>query len=609
MPIIAIYTILISITVFASDEDFYGTYLREKELDEKLIDANFYKKCKDQAQTKSSTKYDANNISEREQEFRDCVDKALKEIDDKDIKDLAVKTNLNSITKEQSKSAKGIREYFSERLAKLLLGKDYDPMKTLQKKKYVDQELFFSLYAEQLGKNSLLEVSNYCLENLRDVEQLAKSDMKEKLNASANCLQEMSSEDKVISKKCLNNLYEIDFPLSAANAKDVIGDIQSLKSASSEEIQKSTPQDLKNKSGFCALIVNPMCNRYKCQDQSFRDIPENKELCDKLGVTRPSNNSLFVKENENGAKACVVVDKMRKYKLAIENVKKIQEEFKKASNSGKTGYATNLFNNFYDGAFDSRDGSFTEITTIGSKEITEDSKIEGFYLSKEEAEKLKKKCLSSPNDPECKNLYDENLDEKNATLEAAFKTETDLKIKNLKNLKGKDDIKKYLETIGLSSLYDEKLDVDKLKELIEAHYKNEREALIVNMRSKLKNKLKVKTEKGDLDQLKVTEIIDDSIKNLEEEKDRLGTIIHYNNIITSFIQIKDKEEISQNTAGLKAEMEDFEKYKDNTSGSGEDYFKNIEDVANQKKTDGSGAEYLDYIDAVLGIKKDDKKTK
>jgi hypothetical protein len=175
--IITIFTILISNTAFSekvSDREL-NTFLeaiKEKKDEELLIASPQFDDCKELlGQFKNET--DGGETGNKyKKQLGDCVkDKILGkdgvEGADKKLLEIASKLELESYNKGASSSASSIRDYLSKRLYKAIHGVDRDSKKLadFKDRKIVNHDVYYQLYEEQIGKNTLLEVSKYCLEN------------------------------------------------------------------------------------------------------------------------------------------------------------------------------------------------------------------------------------------------------------------------------------------------------------------------------------------------------------------------------------------------------------------------------------------------------------
>ena len=129
--------------------------IKEKQIERQILESNdLLKECKE----KHSTEAEA---------LEKCViDKfAGDEIGDEEIEKLADKLELGSYDKNASKSVKSIKDYLSDRVHNALRGESKKKVKEINLKdiNFVDHALYARLYRSQVGKNILLETTNYCV--------------------------------------------------------------------------------------------------------------------------------------------------------------------------------------------------------------------------------------------------------------------------------------------------------------------------------------------------------------------------------------------------------------------------------------------------------------
>src|SRR5690606_7042060 len=88
--------------------------------------------------------------------------------DDEQIKKITDSLGLEGFNVNATQSAISMRKYLKERLDQAIYGTKNTDITNFKESQYVGHEVFYDLYETQLGKNVLLEVSSYCLENLRE---------------------------------------------------------------------------------------------------------------------------------------------------------------------------------------------------------------------------------------------------------------------------------------------------------------------------------------------------------------------------------------------------------------------------------------------------------
>lgn len=141
------------------------TYLeavKDREVEDQLRGSPQFETCQNNAKALV-----ASDPSKTQAEhFENCLRTEFANIDDQEIENLSQDLDLKSFNREASKNAKTVREYLSRRLRRAMYGVDDQENIKFKDRNIINHDVYYQLYAEQIGKNTLLEVSKYCLENL-----------------------------------------------------------------------------------------------------------------------------------------------------------------------------------------------------------------------------------------------------------------------------------------------------------------------------------------------------------------------------------------------------------------------------------------------------------
>lgn len=154
--------------VSAEEMNTFLEAIKEKEDEELLIGSPQFTDCKEQLDA-----FKAKSGGDEKKALQNCVTtKLIGEDGDENaagkLAEISEKLGLESFNKEAARSSKSIRDYLSERLETAIYGEDVvnaKKQKAFKDQKFVNHEIYYKLYAEQIGKNTLLQVSRYCLEN------------------------------------------------------------------------------------------------------------------------------------------------------------------------------------------------------------------------------------------------------------------------------------------------------------------------------------------------------------------------------------------------------------------------------------------------------------
>jgi hypothetical protein len=593
----------ISIALNAADlQDEANLHLaavKEKDVEKQVLNSSLFKDCKDAAEA-------VKDAQQRNQQIRECFGGKIDSQNDEEIQNLAQNFDLNSFDVLKSQDSKEVRNYFKERLNVAIYGPNYHEEK-LKKLKIVDQRTYLELYKTQLGKNILLDVSTYCLENLRDKNSKSIAPACNK-NPKGQKWEGCFTTDKE-GKKAVN------FPAGGAdsfwrNLTEVTYD----PNTSSDEIEKISKQDfergaeyLNAKFQLCSLSINKMCQRYECNNTvTTASDPETIAECSTLNSNwkpnsatddNTTNNEKYsLGENKtDGRIACTVMKKLRAYRKAIISTGDLEAEFDKLKD--KQNFITNVSQ--YSGKGQG-EKSIDEITSISSKEITENAKIQSIQGSENKAKEFKEDCESNPNFVgDCSRYV---IDEtKIANIEVEFEAATALKLKEIESLKNSNNLEqleKYLLDNGMNQqaekLAKNELSQEEITEIIKNKFKAERMAVLNNLKEQLNRRSSAKSDA----------VLSANIESdIKDKKNRLDNIFHYSNIITSFLEIEDSQgNISKNRNSLDIERQGMQNFGNQASQSGsEDYFIELSKDAQENSSAGSATNVdLGIIDLILG---------
>lgn len=144
-----------------NDASIYVTALKEEGIDEKILNSDIFKDCKDKIADAGDL-----TVEKGKDAIRTCLQEKLESVEDEQIEDFSSALKVDSLGFKETKNAKSLREYLSERIAKSIYGEKAYESKKLKEMKLVDHGLYLKLYKTQISKNLILEVSRYCLENV-----------------------------------------------------------------------------------------------------------------------------------------------------------------------------------------------------------------------------------------------------------------------------------------------------------------------------------------------------------------------------------------------------------------------------------------------------------
>jgi hypothetical protein len=663
--ILTLFFVNISVADEISQEELsaYLETIKEKEDEELLIASPQFEACKEKLEN-----FRKNNTDEQKKQLESCVQQNLLGNDqtDEQIKQFADQLDLESYNKNAAKSTKSIRDYLQERLHRAIYG--YDPKEEekklikLKEKNLVNHDVFYRLYAEQIGKNTLLEVSKYCLENfgfrnnpngflyfkqgkysiLKGL--ITEKDPDENIHFAQKY--ELAPDQKIQS--VLASLQPLPTSLLWSEQKDLISEYNVCTLPNDKQCKEQYPQDhyrsvkqnellkdlefklaaqdpekklIKDRYGFCATqVIKNMCKIYKCNNTYSSSSPtkEKSECLDKFGIQVGQNtqtNSLSLESTENkGQLACNILARLEQYRTVLKEVKNIEEE--NQNFVAKSGYnADGQFKGIYSNA----GGKADQLTSISSKELTE--KVESFSKSEDEVKELKDKCLNgneldgwelkegAEKKAECKALLAKLNKTKFDTIEIDTEAKTAAKLQAIDKISSKEDLEKYLKENNLDQYIGrlDQLEVGELKQLISDDFKAKRMALIDNLKERFKKEkqIQVSENSNEATQLSNKEIKNDvanqAISDIEQHKNRVETLFEYSNIVSSYLQVTDNENniVGSNKTGRQIELADNENLK------AQGYFGGEESISST----GDSLDYIKAIEQIVGFEENDQNQK
>jgi hypothetical protein len=499
------------------------------------------------------------DLASRNNKVLKCFKDQLATLKEDEIKNFSKSIELHNYDIEVTKNSESIRSYLSERLETALYGEKLDPKKMgdpnyVKKLKMVGQDEFLRLYKTQISKNILLEISQYCLETLRDKDG-------KPLDPGKFNFPKPTEADYI---SFFSTFQEVTLETNKTSSDE-------LAKITKDEFNKG-PIFLKQKYLLCVQSVKHMCDRYESKNKTVTGTDLSKD------------------NDSNGRKACILSSKLREYRRVIAATDVTLEDFKKFTDSSGFQYG----GGFYTGNVAGK--TVNDLTTVTSEEIKK-------TVDKDDAELEKFKECETKNfeEPECEKYIASGGEEAFRKLESDFHLATETKSRDLEALK-EDDLKKYLETNGMKDQLEKynknELSEADIKKILTEKFKAERLAVIAEIRDQYSKKSVKKDPNATIGQTE-TDLKDETKQDLEFRKERLSNLFHYSNIITSYLEVEsggDKK--TSNLIGLKKEKEALEKSEEEQDLK---YFNQLEEGQDLSQDTGEMINVnLNVIDTILG---------
>lgn len=606
---ILLFILTVSMSLYAQDSSEIVKEMKDAQIERDFIlSDNEFKECDTE---EGKTEYDV--------KLKECVDKKVSELEEEQLNDFSNKYKLKTFNPQAAKSKNTLQSYLSERIQNALYGEKFKKDPKLKNMKYVDQKQFFELYKNQIGKNVLLEVSRYALENFA-----TKHDPYNKDNPF---LSVQMADKKVtgIFNKSLKKYFSSDFAekFKCKSDEDTTPNCKKTseitafkeKQLSKAETNSAGPKILGDHFSAMSPYIGLACEYYRCSNiyTKTTDSKTLKNCADTYGVATFKDNIVIEDSTDykQGQIACAVENRMKAYRSTIAKVDDMLAQFKDGKFASKTGFDLGIAFKGKFSAGQNGDKSLDEITAISSKELVENvDDLNKDKLSKKQ-EELQKKCFDAgvfnEKDKDCSILLSGSLsDEEIKKLETDEKLQTQIYLAQLdklkeRALKDKEELRSFLDKHGLSNKYPklEDVDVNEVIELIKGKYASERLSIIEN----LKKKFERQTSNNADESAKISEFADKQLQNITSESDNIETLFNYSNIASSYLSVtddNDKTEDTQNTVMRSIESDGYKKYaKDDQTY--DVFFEDMEGGA--KESSGADVE-LEFIDGIIGNSND-----
>jgi hypothetical protein len=412
-----------------------------------------------------------------------------------------------------------LSKIFEKKLEEALIG-DASAQKDTKKIAAVDHAKFIELYRTELGKTIVNAFTSYCLETVnRRIDMSSKKDCKDKDNKPTDCIMYFLSDEDSKKQTVENNL-------------------KLLKDANLDLSTDTTSNPDANRWTGCIGSVSNVCYATDAD----------------LKLKSGSEDS-----KRSQTKACVIMDyvKSARKNLIIANQ---QEGF--YANLASKDLSANIMENDRKVEINSKNSN-DSVVTATSKDI-EDAYKEASKKEYAEIEKCVDTSGKISNTESCKKYLNINKDDKEKDLVEFGLRQNALgeKINNLADKGTKEDVKKYLIEEGykenvIADMIKNNEDLTKVKAEIKQRYINEKDAIIASMAEKIK--AKTSSENGKIDNASTSDTSDTGKLNkikedLKTRTSDLENLVHFNNVVSSYLEIDSGKTKSRNVASLYDEI-------------------------------------------------------
>jgi hypothetical protein len=548
--LITLLTLLISTASAQTDIDvnqlsqrFVSTVVEAK-TDEQFLAVPQVQDCvKSNAISEADFKLEADvakkTIRDKQNAASDCVRKAMSGVSDAEIEKMASSLKLRDYGLVRGQGSKAVVDYFSNRLQKALYGPNGKPI-NLRDQKLIDQSVFFDIYESQIGKNILLEISNYCNSRL-----ISDSDRKTNFTNIAQIVATApnGSKDRAdIEQAIQNQLITLKFKdttpatLEISNKddpeaiyKDFVNEVADF-SGDAGNSQTRMEKIFSN----CTRAIPVMCKIYENCNCYYKKQKDPNETCvtdlDDGKYNLRCEIDTATQEPKMGQHSCHVVARLRGMRANLEATNRAQESLR-TNYTGGEAIGINHAGGNYDPSTAADGQTIDDITSLASHEVDDIEKLQG-------NSQLPDECVTAPESDACKNfIYDDQEGTKFANTAANYTAVTMIETKKLEGIKNdKSKLEEYLVSKGYLDLVAKLKNGDSVKVAEEARqrFEAQREATFAEMSAAFERKQVV----GDASQRQ--QKVADIKKDLEDKSSSFKQLMLFNNVVSSFLNVEKK---------------------------------------------------------------------
>ena len=574
--------------------DRFVTTVKEAQVEADFLQVEQVKSCLQEI-TAEDLKGDQAALKEKQAKSANCVRQkmeAIAESNPDQLTALAEKLQLDAFGVIKGKSSREVIDFFSSRLENALYGKGPDGKPArLKDQKIVDQKVFADIYETQLGKNILLEISQYCQGRIRksggnpDTRFDAIAAISS--GASALNLADWTDLEDRSNLSAETNIYS-----------DFVSKVLGTGLASDPEAVKVKLTKIFNN---CMAMISQMCEQYQgclCKYKTANP-PTDGTAVDCVAST----NLTCANENGEpkiGQHSCHVMARLRGYRTNLTAVKETQKQFLEMN-----GGVALARKDTYKGKEAQAGESIDDLTSLSSKDVELAMKESSIQQESDEFERAA--CEKNPESPDCEKFFyreDEVLKFANSSVGYAAATAVEsAKITAL--AKESDKLKDYLKLKGYFDLAAQ-VDTGNTEEIIKAakqRFETEREATFKEMSAAFDRKQIVTgTDQQKSERVKETK---SEIKNRGKSFQQL---MLFNNVVTSYLSLSKKDQNDKeidagtNVKALQREVQGMGKVAEASSSL--KYFSSLATGESSVGADENPLVNIEFLDSILGRKKD-----
>jgi hypothetical protein len=472
-----------------------------------------------------------NKIRTAQKNASDCIKKKLENVQGEELEKVSKELGLKEYGLVKGQGTKAIVDYFSKRFEKVF----FTTKNGKTDRMIVDQTLFFDIYESQIGKSVLLEISNYCMNQLDLTQSTNRAGFYNALQATPPDISKFTDTFEK-NRPATNSVDPSPDAIYDEFLTDVVG-----QAPGSTLDPTSTKNRLESVYKNCTQIIPNLCKVYQ---ECLCDF--NKQVETAKGKAPPSCNGLpsgtdyqtqcvsgtttsitagstQIVEPTRGRNSCHVEARLRAHRTNLNLVNEQQTLLRNEYGGGAQLNAATSGNDVYQGG----DQSIDDLTSLSSKDIDE------IQMGDEKSEECKLDDCSQFS-------FDASESSKFANTAAAYSAVTAIELKKLKDSQNDDEkLIGFLKSKGYNDLADEVSNKSRGTDLIVQdalqRFESHREATFGEMAKAFERKQLVGDEQTR------TQKIDDIKSDLKNRSNDFKQLVLFNNVVMSFLNIQRRK--------------------------------------------------------------------
>jgi hypothetical protein len=540
---------------------------------------------------RQKNEYQAKKDPSALQTATNCFKEKLENRNPEELKKLADKLELENYGLIKSKNLKEITNYLSKKMTKALTGHDpdeTDPQKIkesllFKNRKFADQKVFIELYNNQLMKNALFEVSRFCFENLRKTSKSNSTDFASHWDGISNgSVPKIDEIDDLGKPSFLKLPDKFDASKSSKVYEEIIKGLTPQKAID--------PELYKNFFGYCQQSLPLLCDSFKKSAAVTNAATGN--------VNQPDVSK--GEEMTKGANACITLDRLRSIRTALTHVEKVMKQFEEMDDTSIELLLSEPAKLYQRGSGEGEE-SLDQLTSYSSADMLANAKSDKDIDAKID------RCKQSGG-KEC----DEYLEISDSLSKAIHNVETEMNLKReielakIRKLKEQQKLDDYLIENGFFEL------AEKLKNSpsgfdieseVQKIFDARKVAAIEGLKTKVGRRQITEEESKAMGNSAVNQMKAENMITSKEERARLAQVVMFSNIITSQLELTDKNTkkvVGRNVTAWEKEAQGLEQ----ANAFNPSLFQGLKDAADKGGGSLKDASVVggDIIDQILGKK-------